>query len=201
MGGTPHEAPPLSLYSLVPRPIMCKFSRFAYGLRPPRTIIWLLLSRAPSEIPLPRVARLFYCLRPGPMLQDVSYVHQDHKPASAVHKKLNTRRCEHPLAGVPGLSGWGDGDFHPGVNFSSTEQCGVWAKERAEAAMPRPLVPSPVCLADSLILLSSTPGRSGRRTRCSLLYVQGLHSQCRHLDVPRTCLCDGGATFEGDGLG
>ena len=39
-----------------------------------RTIIWLLLSRAPSEIPLPRAARLFYSYRAGPMEQGVSYV-------------------------------------------------------------------------------------------------------------------------------
>ena len=39
------------------------------------TIIWLLLSRMPSEIPLPRAARLFYWYRAGPMPQGVSYVH------------------------------------------------------------------------------------------------------------------------------
>jgi hypothetical protein len=38
------------------------------------TIIWLLLSRMPSEIPLPRAARLFYWYRAGPMPQGVSYV-------------------------------------------------------------------------------------------------------------------------------
>src|SRR5215212_5948939 len=32
------------------------------------------LGRAPSEIPLPRVARLFYWYRAAPMLQGVSYV-------------------------------------------------------------------------------------------------------------------------------
>src|SRR5829696_5285885 len=56
-------------------PPYVKTSHFAYGLRPPRTIIWLLLSRAPSEIPLPRAARLFYWYRAGPLLQGVSYVH------------------------------------------------------------------------------------------------------------------------------
>src|SRR5215203_6755137 len=45
------------------------------------------LGRAPSEIPLPRVARLFYSWRAAPMPPCVSYVHQDHKPVSAVHKK------------------------------------------------------------------------------------------------------------------
>src|SRR5829696_166294 len=56
-------------------PPYVKTSRFAYGLRPPRTIMWLLLSRAPSEIPLPRAARLFYWYRAAPMPQGVSYVH------------------------------------------------------------------------------------------------------------------------------
>jgi hypothetical protein len=68
------------------------------------------------------------------------------------------------------------------VNFSSTEQCGVWARERAEAAMPRPLVPPPVCPTGSLILLSGRPGRGPGRTRCSLLLDQVLHLQRCHVD-------------------
>jgi hypothetical protein len=38
--------------------------------------------------------------------------------SSSVHKKHNTRRHGHPLAGGPGLSGWGYADFHAGVNFA-----------------------------------------------------------------------------------
>jgi hypothetical protein len=63
--------PPLRSYH---KPPYVKNLSFCVGLWPPRTIIWLLLSRAPSEIPLPRAARLFYWYRAGPMLQSVSYV-------------------------------------------------------------------------------------------------------------------------------
>jgi hypothetical protein len=38
-----------------------------------------------------------------------------------------------PLAAVLERPDRPDADFHPGVNFSPTEQCGVLAKERAEA--------------------------------------------------------------------
>src|SRR5829696_7053345 len=51
-------------------------------------------------------------LYPAPMLQGLSYVHQDHEPTKPVHKKHNTRRCGHPSSGAPGQWGWGYADFH-----------------------------------------------------------------------------------------
>jgi hypothetical protein len=55
-------------------------------------------------------------LRPGFFLCTLDY-----EPAKPVHKKHNTRRYEHPLAGGPGRSGRGYADFHAGVNFAFTE--------------------------------------------------------------------------------
>src|SRR5215208_2973564 len=59
-------------------------------------------------------------LCPGPVLQCLSYVHAEH--ANFVHKEP---RDEHPLFGVPGLSGWGDAPFHSAMNFALTEFSGV----------------------------------------------------------------------------
>src|SRR5215218_9949662 len=55
-------------------------------------------------------------LCPGPVLQCPSYVHAEH--ADFVHKES---RYEHPLFGVPGLSGWGNALFHGAMNFALTE--------------------------------------------------------------------------------
>ena len=70
-------------------------------------------------------------LCPVPMLQGLSYVHQEHEPAKLVHKKLNTRRYGHPSSGVPGLSGRGYADFHADANFAITEFSEVRAQGHA----------------------------------------------------------------------
>src|SRR5215217_2530863 len=75
------------------------------------------LGRAPSEIPLPRVARLFYWYRAAPMLQGVSYVQN-----SAVYiRNLIPEEWDLTLFGVLGLSGRGYADLHAGVNFHFIE--------------------------------------------------------------------------------
>src|SRR5215208_6153511 len=72
------------------------------------------LGRAPSEIPLPRVARLFYWYRAAPMLQGVSYVQN-----SAVYiRNLILGSMSIPSSASLALSGWGYTDFHASVNFA-----------------------------------------------------------------------------------
>jgi hypothetical protein len=76
------------------------------------TIIWLLLSRMPSEIPLPRAARLFYWYRAGPMPQGIFYVQ-----ISVVYiRKHNAHRDMTPPPSVLVLSGRGYAELrHNGV--------------------------------------------------------------------------------------
>jgi hypothetical protein len=42
-------------------------------------------------------------------------------PLRSLLRAHNTRRYDHPLAGGPGLSGWGYAGFHASVNFRFTE--------------------------------------------------------------------------------
>src|SRR5215203_5543631 len=81
MGGTPHEGPPFPsrlLYS--PSTLLSQapyVKNLSFCVRASATSYYnlVIVEPAPSEIPLPRAARLFYWYRAGPMPQGVSYVH------------------------------------------------------------------------------------------------------------------------------
>src|SRR5829696_8407760 len=74
----------------------------------------VIVEPAPSEIPLPRAARLFYWYRAGPMPQGVSYVHH----ANLYIRNLILGSMSIPSSASLALSGWGYTDFHASVNFA-----------------------------------------------------------------------------------
>src|SRR5215208_6615049 len=81
-GGTPHEGPPVPLQaSIIPplrsyhKPPYVKTLSFCVRASATSYYNVVIVEPAPSEIPLPRVARLSYWYRAAPMRQGVSYVH------------------------------------------------------------------------------------------------------------------------------
>jgi hypothetical protein len=79
------------------------------------------LGRARSEIPLPRAARLFSCLRPGPLQQGVSYV----KVSAVYIRNIMSLRGPLPRRRSWPYRGWPDAGFHAGANFALWGFCEV----------------------------------------------------------------------------